>query len=95
MHITITARQLREALELANPDGPDDEDQLDTEVTITKRDAFVSDDGDPMPAGLYMHYTDCPEEGVTRLGGGNEDVCHKCSKPWLEHDFGVPEPYCP
>lgn len=22
-------------------------------------------------------------------------VCSKCLKPWKDHDFGVPEPYCP
>ena len=23
------------------------------------------------------------------------DVCPKCSKPWEDHEFGVPAPYCP
>lgn len=23
------------------------------------------------------------------------DFCPKCHRPWHEHDFGVPQPYCP
>ena len=62
--LTLTAKQLREALEFANPDGPDDVDQAETEVTITRRAAFTSTEGDDMPAGLYVHLTEYPEEGV-------------------------------
>ena len=61
--ITLTAKQLREALEFVNPDESD-ADQLETEVTITQREAFTSTDGDDMPAGLYVHLTEYPEEGV-------------------------------
>lgn len=25
----------------------------------------------------------------------NSNTCPACGKPWLEHDFGVPRPYCP
>ena len=62
--ISLTANQLREVLEFANPDGADDLDQSGTEVTITQRAAFTSTDGDAMPAGLYVHLTEYPEEGV-------------------------------
>lgn len=62
--ITLTAKQLREALEFANPDGAEDAEQAETEVTITRRAAFKTTDGDDMPAGLYVHLTEYPEEGV-------------------------------
>lgn len=25
----------------------------------------------------------------------SKDICSKCGFPWVSHDFGVPEPYCP
>lgn len=62
--LTMNAKQLREALEFANPDGPGDAEQAETEVTVTQRAAFTSSDGDDMPAGLYVHLTEYPEEGV-------------------------------
>lgn len=62
--LTLSAKQLREALEFANPDGPGDADQVEAEVTITRRAAFTSTDGDDMPAGLYVHLAEYPEEGV-------------------------------
>ena len=62
--LTLSARQLREALEFVNPDGAEDADQVEAEVTITQRAAFTSTDGDSMPAGLYVHLTEYPEEGV-------------------------------
>ena len=67
-HVTLTARQLREALELCNPDGQDDKDQMEAEVTIWYRDkATVSSDGDFMPKGWYCHLADYPEEGCIQL----------------------------
>ena len=62
--LTLSAKQLREALEFANPDGAADLDQVETEVTITQRAAFTSTEGDAMPAGLYVHLTEYPDEGV-------------------------------
>ncbi len=62
--LTLNAKQLREALEFVNPDGPEDQDQVEAEVTITQRAAFTSTDGEEMPAGLYVHLTDYPDEGV-------------------------------
>jgi hypothetical protein len=64
MEITLTARQLRDALDFANPDGPEDLAQMDTEVTIVQREAWVSGEGEKMLAGLYAYITDYPEEGV-------------------------------
>ena len=62
--LTLTAKQLREALVFANPDGSEDTDQAEIEVTITRRMAFKSTDGEAMPAGLYVHLTEYPDEGV-------------------------------
>ena len=62
--ITLSAMELRDALGFVNPDGPDDADQASSQVTITQREAFTSDDGEAMPAGLYAHLTEYPEEGV-------------------------------
>lgn len=59
--LTLTAQQLREALVFANPDGTD---EAETEVTITHRMAFKSTDGDEMSEGLYVHFTEYPDEGV-------------------------------
>lgn len=63
-NITLTAKQLREALEYANPNGPEDEETEGTEVVIEWMPERISSDGDLMPAGLYLWYVDCPEEGV-------------------------------
>jgi hypothetical protein len=69
--ITLNARQLRTAADLANPDGEADPGQRDTVVTLVERESFVArtDDRDdiPCPAGLYLSYYDMPEEGVRHL----------------------------
>ena len=68
MSITITAKALREALEFCNPDGAEDADQMETEVTIWMRETNdVSDEGEPLPRGLYCHLTEYPEEGCIPL----------------------------
>ena len=68
MSITITARALREALEFCNPDGPEDEDQMETEVSIWMRETDeISDEGEPLPRGLYCHLSEYPEEGCVPL----------------------------
>ena len=68
MSVTMTAKQLRAALEFCNPDGPEDADQMDTEVTIWMREEDgVSNEGEPMPRGLYCHLTEYPEEGCIPL----------------------------
>lgn len=72
--ITMTGKQLREALEFVNPDGADDVDQAESEVTITKREAFTSSEGEAMPAGLNVHLAEYPEEGA--LGPLSVDAPH-------------------
>lgn len=38
---------------------------------------------------------ECLDCGTVWDTESKETVCQKCHKPWAEHDFGVPEPYCP
>lgn len=60
----LSAAQLRDALEFVNPDGPDDADQLETELSFFYRPkAETSTDGDPLPSGWYCYITEYPEEG--------------------------------
>lgn len=42
------------------------------------------------------------DDGYVAAGAPSESapqpdaaVCSKCGKPWLEHEFAVPAPYCP
>ena len=66
--VRITAKALREALEFCNPDGPEDVDQMETEITIWMREKDeVATDGEPMPRGLYCHLSEYPEEGCIPL----------------------------
>ena len=68
MSITITAKELRVALEFCNPDGPEDENQAETELTIWMQEVDdISAEGEPFPRGLYCHLTDYPEEGCIPL----------------------------
>lgn len=66
--IVLTARKLKAALEFANPDGPRDPDQLDTEISIRfmagPRDM---DTGKRCASGLYAWFTEYPEEGCIPL----------------------------
>ena len=55
--ITLTGAQLRDALEMCGG-------ELETEITIMYREAFVSTDGEAMPAGMYAYDTEYPEDGV-------------------------------
>lgn len=55
----ITAGQMRDALSLAG----DDEDSHETELVLSRLPARVSEDGEPMEAGLYAWLADYPEEG--------------------------------
>lgn len=65
--LTINAAQLKQAFELAAPDWETDEDQRDTEVELQWLPERVSIESEPMEAGLYLWYTDYPEEGVILL----------------------------
>lgn len=67
--ITLTAAQLKEALELVAPDFDTDEDQREQEVSIQHLPARMSTDGEPMPEGLYCWLTEYPEEGCIPLDG--------------------------
>jgi len=66
--VTLSAKALREALEFVNPDGPQDADQVEAEVTIFFRDEDgVDTEGDPLPRGLYCYLSEHPEEGCIPL----------------------------
>lgn len=75
--INLTAAQLREALYWANPDNTESEE--DTEVRIEWLPKLTSTDGEEMAAGDYLHYIDCPEEGV--IGPLGEDPVPDSAKP--------------
>ncbi|VXA55453.1 conserved hypothetical protein [Acinetobacter proteolyticus] len=61
MSITLSGHQLKSLLEFANPDGDNDLDQLETELTI----AFVEDGHSGK--GYYFWMTEYPEEGCMFL----------------------------
>lgn len=61
MSITLNGYQLKELLDFTNPDGEDDKDQLETELTI-----MYAEDGHS-GAGYYFYMTDYPEEGSIKL----------------------------
>jgi hypothetical protein len=67
--VTLTARQLRNALDLVAPDWDSDEDQRATEATIawTPDGMTTDDDGNAMPAGYRAWLTEYPEEGSIPL----------------------------
>lgn len=54
--ITLTGRQIKDALEFVNPDGDADPDQLECELS------FYEQEGK-----LYVFSTDMPEEGSIEL----------------------------
>lgn len=57
----ISAKALREAADIVSCGDDDDEHR---EVCILWRDAFVSSDGEVMPAGHYCYDPEYPEEGL-------------------------------
>ena len=60
----MTVIELRDALDLVNPDGRDSDDQLECEIAFFYRDTpDVLTDGDPMPVGWYCYDPEYPEEG--------------------------------
>lgn len=67
--ITLTALQLRHALDFTAPDFDTDEDQREMEVSIAWAPAGAThtDKGDPDPAGYKVWMTDYPEEGSIPL----------------------------
>ncbi|MGC3964083.1 MAG: hypothetical protein QM803_12350 [Rhodocyclaceae bacterium] len=64
MSITLTARQLHELLAFINPDGRDDEAQMDTLVTIEYMPERRGVDDDLLDAGYYAFATDNPDDGL-------------------------------
>jgi hypothetical protein len=64
--LTLNARQLHQAWQLANPD-PGDEDQEETEITIRWWQGGKDTDGDDAPEGYYAHLAEYPEEGALFL----------------------------
>ena len=64
-HVTLTCAQLREAFMFGAPDK-DDQEQLETEMTIQWSDEGHSG------AGYYCYYADYPEEGAIKLGEAQE-----------------------
>jgi hypothetical protein len=60
--LTLTISELADALGAAG--GANADDATETEVTLTRREAFTSTEGEAMGAGLYLHFTEYPEEGV-------------------------------
>lgn len=66
--ITLTGPQIHDLYEACGGDFTDL-----TSWTIGEREAFVSDDGEQMPAGMYATCTDYPEEGfIGPLGAMSE-----------------------
>lgn len=67
--ITLTALQLRHALDFAAPDFDVGEEQRETQVSIAwaPAGATYTDEGDPDPAGYKVWLTDYPEEGSIPL----------------------------
>ena len=62
--LSVTARQLRKALEFVAPDGTDE--QLDQEVLLQRFTAGINKDGQAFPGGLHV-WTDEPDGGSILL----------------------------
>lgn len=63
--ITMNAKQLRDALDYINPDGIENEEQQEEELTFLVKEAdFVSEDGEKMKIGVYCFLTEYPDEGI-------------------------------
>ena len=70
--ITLTGRELQAALSAAIGDrvvlDRTDEEALDTEVTLYHTSApRAMEDGEVLPPGNYLWYTEYPEEGILAL----------------------------
>lgn len=59
--ITLSVEQLRDALACCGESSPDEE--AETMVSIAQCEARTSSEGEPMPAGAYLWFTDLPDEG--------------------------------
>lgn len=68
--VTLTALNLRNALDFVAPDFEADEDQRGTEVTIGWAPDRTSTEGEHLAAGYYCWLTDYSEEGCIPLDQG-------------------------
>ena len=67
----------------------------DEVVNLYYKPSFISE-GEIMASGLYFLYDEYPEEGfVGPFNTEEEKTCPKCGQVWSNHEFAVPEPYCP
>jgi hypothetical protein len=61
----MNVKQLRDALDYINPDGTENEEQQEEELTfLIKKDNFISEEGEKMNKGIYCFLTEYPEEGI-------------------------------
>lgn len=79
--ITLSAADLVELADFCSPDRDTDPEQLETEIVLFYRRAFKSTDGDDMPAGVYVHLADYPEEGLFGPVGGRLLVGKRPDRP--------------
>lgn len=79
--ITLSAADLVELADFCSPDRDTDPEQLETEIVLFYRRASKSTDGDDMPAGVYVHLADYPEEGLFGPVGGRRLVGERPGRP--------------
>ncbi len=90
--ITLSAADLVELADFCSPDRDTDPEQLETEIVLFYRRAFKSTDGDDMPAGVYVHLADYPEEGLFGPVGGRRLVGKLPDRPDNEWTDGATSP---
>lgn len=60
----LTGHDIKELLGWVNPDAEAAPEQLDESITLVAREAFVSTDGEQMPAGIYVVLHEHQEDGL-------------------------------
>lgn len=83
---TLTALQLRDALEFINPDE-NDEDQLESEITFKYCEEGKTPKGDDnlhLPEGWYCWITEYPEEGCYGPLGVRLQPLLEKETPWTK-----------
>ncbi len=68
--ITLTCSELLEAFQFGAPDGENDKEQMETEMTIE-----WFEDGHS-GKGYYCYYSELPEEGAIKLGAESQEPAH-------------------
>lgn len=96
----LTAAEIRDLAMLAGfvIDTLDVDMAMDFTVEDCPKCGIKYDNGEVLHYEHVAYDSEYPEEGVLPLGDPvepDECVCQKCFKPWKDHEFGVPEPYCP